>query len=168
GQIPKPTISREALKEESRVDGVFPLLCTDATLAPEKALKACKFQPRLEKRFSHFKWVHNAAPLLFKKIERDEANMFAFFIVLMLQALIELKIRNMMQTNKIQSLTLYPEEREACHPTTNKVMRLFEYVSTYKYFPENARVEEHMDDLTDTQQQILKLMELPLDNFWGR
>jgi transposase len=159
---------RETLKEESRVDGVFPLLCTDAALATEKVLKAYKFQPRLEKRFSQFKWVHNAAPLLFKKIERVEANMFAFFIALMLQALIEREIRTKMQTSKIPSLTLYPEEREACHPTTNKVMRLFEDVSTYTFEYEYGKVKEFMDDLTETQQQILKLMEIPLDNFWRR
>jgi len=141
------------LKEELRVDGVFPLLCTDDTLAPEKVLKAYKFQPRLEKRFSQFKWIHNAAPLLFKKIERVEANMFAFFIALMIQALIEREIRTKMKMEKIPSITLYPEEREACHPTTNN------YV--------DGTVEEFTDDLTETQQQILKLMQIPIERFWS-
>jgi transposase len=158
---------RETIKEELRVDGVFPLLCTDDTLTPEKVLKAYKFQPRLEKRFSQFKWIHNAAPLLFKKIERVEANMFAFFIALMIQALIEREIRSKMKMEKIPSITLYPEEREACHPTTNKVMRIFEDVSTYKLNYVDGTVEEFTDDLTETQQQILKLMQIPIERFWS-
>jgi hypothetical protein len=32
--------------------------------------------PRIEKRLSQFKSVHNAAPLLFKKVHRVEANLF--------------------------------------------------------------------------------------------
>ncbi|CAB1063938.1 hypothetical protein D1BOALGB6SA_8723 [Olavius sp. associated proteobacterium Delta 1] len=46
------------------------LICTDKALTAKQVLKAYKYQPRLEKRFSQFKTVHNAAPLLFKKIER--------------------------------------------------------------------------------------------------
>ena len=158
--------NRKALKEESRVDGIFPLLCTDETLEPKEVKKAYKFQPRLEKRFCQFKWIHKAAPLLFKKIERVEANMFSFFIALMIQALIEREIREKMERDNIQSLTLYPEEREASHPTTTKIMRIFDDISTYKLISKNDIIEEYKDELTETQQQILELMEIPEERFW--
>jgi len=57
----------------------FLALCTDENISCKEALKAYKYQPRLEKRFNQFKSIHNAAPLLFKKIERVEAIMFLFF-----------------------------------------------------------------------------------------
>jgi transposase len=82
-----------ALTAEARTDGVVPLLCTDPAVLPKAVLQACKFQARLEKRFSQFKDVHRAAPLLFKKIERVEANMFVFFIALLIQALLERELR---------------------------------------------------------------------------
>jgi len=157
----------KALKEESKVDGVFPLLSTDVTLEPKEVLKAYKFQPRLEKRFSQFKWIHNAAPLLFKKIQRVEANMFAFFIALMIQALIERDIRLKMKEENIPSLTLYPEEREASHPTTTKIMRIFDEISTYKLTYKDGDIEEFRDDLTETQQQILQLLEISEESYWG-
>ena len=73
------TRNKESLVKEKKVDGIFPLLSTDKDLSAKDALIAYKYQPKLEKRFTQFKSVHNAAPLFFKKIERIEANMFVFF-----------------------------------------------------------------------------------------
>ncbi len=94
--------NRQQIIRESRLDGIFPLLCTDSTLSPKQVLKAYKYQPNLEKRFQQLKRIHLVAPLLFKKIERVEANMFAFFIALMLQALLEREIRRNMKEQDIE------------------------------------------------------------------
>jgi transposase len=83
----------KALKKEKNVDGIFPLLTTDDSLSAKSVLRFYKYQPRLEKRFTQFKSVHEAAPLLFKKIERVEAIMFLFFLSLMIQAIIEREVR---------------------------------------------------------------------------
>lgn len=155
-----------ALKEEANTDGVFPLLCTEDSLLSKEVLKAYKYQPRLEKRFSQFKGIHKAAPLLFKKIERVEANMFAFFIALMIQALIEREVRLKMKERKLPSLALYPEDRDATHPTTAKIMNIFEGVSTYKIIQGGQTIEQFKDNLTDTQKTILKLLKIPQKYFW--
>jgi len=42
----------------------------------------------MKKRFNQFKSVHEAAPLLFKNIERVEAIMFLFFVALIIQGII--------------------------------------------------------------------------------
>jgi transposase len=160
------TRNTEALKREARTDGVFPLLCTDDKLSAKEVLQAYKYQPRLEKRFSQFKAIHHAAPLLFKKVERVEANMFAFFIALMIQALIEREVRQKMKRNEIPSLALYPEDREAMHPTTSKIMGIFADVSTYKLMQQGKGIEEFRDDLTDTQKTILRLLDIPETQFW--
>ncbi len=68
--------NKEALRREKNVDGIFPLLTTDESLSAKEVLRAYKYQPRLEKRFTQFKSVHDASPLLFKKIERVEGIMF--------------------------------------------------------------------------------------------
>lgn len=84
---------KETLKQEKDVDGIFPLLTTDESLSAKEVLRAYLHQPRLEKRFTQFKSVHEAAPLLFKKIERVEGIMFLFFLSLMIQANIEREVR---------------------------------------------------------------------------
>lgn len=160
--------NKQTLKNEANTDGVFPLLCTDKNLSAKDVLQAYKYQPRLEKRFCQFKNIHNAAPLLFKKIERVDANMFAFFIALMIQALIERQVRQKMKENNRFSLPLYPEDREASHPTTAKIMNTFAPVSTYRITSGSRLVEEFKDELTDTQKTIIKFLGISETRFWQR
>jgi len=161
------TQKKQTLKQEAQTDGVFPLLCTDKALKAKQVLKAYKYQPRLEKRFSQFKTVHNAAPLLFKKIERIEANMFGFFIALVVQALIEREVRNKMKENKIETIRVYPEQREADHPTTSKIIDRFESISTYKIIENSKIVEAFKDSLNDDQKLILSLLNIEENKYWN-
>lgn len=156
-----------ALKKELRVDGVFPLISTDENISGKEALEAYKYQPRLEKRFTQFKSVHHGAPLLFKKIERVEATMFLYFLSLMIQSLIEREVRKKMEHKKIGSLDIYPEYRDAYHPTTSKIMSNFEGVSAYKLKNKRRTLEEYKDDLTPTQKVILGFLGIGLKNYWG-
>jgi len=155
------------IKEHSRTDGTFPLLCTDPNLTTKQVLEAYKYQPRLEKRFTQFKSMHNAAPLLFKKIQRVEANMFAFFIALIIQALLEREIRQKMKSFKLESLSLYPEDRQAAHPTTAKVIKLFEELSTYTIKDSKNNTEQLKDSISPTQKKILKLLQINPEHYWN-
>lgn len=156
----------ERLKREANTDGIFPLLCTDKSMSAKETLKAYKYQPRLEKRFTQFKSNHNAAPLLFKKIERIEANMFLFFISLILQALIERSIRKRIKDDRIIGLEVYPEERTTPYPTTNKVLNLFENISAYFILQRAKAVEEFKDEFTETQQTILNFLGMTQNQYW--
>lgn len=158
--------NRKALKAEARVDGIFPLLSTDPMLSPKEVLKAYKYQPRLEKRFCQFKSIHRAAPLLFKKIERIEANFFVFFIALILQSLIEREVRHQMERHGVDTIAVYPEERDAVHPTTNKIVDRFEAVSTYAICANGREVEEFKDELSDTQKTVLAYLDIAEDEYW--
>ena len=142
------------------------MLCTDNELTAKEVLKAYKYQPRLEKRFSQFKKFHNAAPLLFKKIERIEANMLGFFIALVIQALIEREVRNKMKEQKIEQIRVYPEQREASHPTTAKILDRFENICTYKIKENSKVVETFKDSLNEDQKLILSLLNIGEDEFW--
>ena len=160
------TQKKQAIKQEAQIDGVFPLLCTDKELTAKEVLKAYKYQPRLEKRFAQFKTIHHAAPLLFKKVERIEANMFGFFIALVVQALIEREVRNKMQERKIETIRVYPEQREANHPTTSKIIDRFENICTYKIMENSKVVETFKDRLNDDQKLILSLLDIEEDEYW--
>jgi len=160
------TKKKQALKEEAQTDGVFPLLCTDNELTAKEVLKAYKYQPRLEKRFSQFKKIHHAAPLLFKKIERIEANMFGFFIALVVQALIEREVRNKMKERRIEAIRVYPEQREAIHPTTTKIMDRFDNICTYKVMENSQVVETFRDSLNQDQKLILSLLNIEENKYW--
>jgi transposase len=156
-----------ALAAEARTDGVFPLLCTDPVVLPKAVLQAYKFQARLEKRFSQFKDVHRAAPLLFKKIRRVEANMFIFFIALLLQALVERELRKQLAQRRLPPLKLYPEDRDALHPTTSQLFKTFERLSTYTITQAGIPCETYHDELSETHRQVLSLLNIPEPEFWS-
>ena len=160
------TQKKQALKKEAQTDGVFPLLCTDKQLTAKEVLKAYKYQPRLEKRFSQFKKIHHAAPLLFKKVERIEANMFGFFIALVVQALIEREVRIKMKEQKIEKIRVYPEQREASHPTTGKIIDRFDNICTYKIMENSKVVETFKDSLNEDQKLILSLLKIEEGEYW--
>lgn len=157
----------DSLLREARTDGAFPLLCTDPTISPKQVLQAYKFQPRLEKRFAQFKSIHRAAPLLFKKITRVEANMFLFFISLMTQALLERLVRQRLKQKKLPPLKLYPEDRNAPHPTTSQILKTFDGLSSYTISQKNKPVEHYQDQLNNTHKTVLKLLDIDENTFWG-
>ena len=157
---------KKALRQEKNVDGIFPLLCTDKNIDAKPALAAYKYQPRLEKRFAQFKSIHNAAPLLFKNIERVEAMMFLFFIALMIQAVIEREVRINMKKNEIDKLPLYPEHRLSYHPTTAKIFDRFCDVSTYLLHDGEKVIREFADSLNQIQLTILKLLNMSEYQYW--
>ena len=130
-----------------------------------EVLHAYKYQPRLEKRFTQFKSVHEAAPLLFKKIQRVEGIMFLFFLSLMIQAIIEREVRQKMKEWEIKTLPIYPEFRDAFHPTTSKILSVFEGISSYQVRI-GQKTKEFRDSLNQTQEQILNMLGISLDYYW--
>jgi hypothetical protein len=92
--------------------------------------------------------------------------MFAFFIALVVQALIEREVRTRMGEEKIETIRAYPEKREATQPTTSKVLDRFEGISTYKIIENSNVVETFKDSLNEDQQLILKLLDVGEDRYW--
>lgn len=159
------TRNQKSLKEEKNVDGIFPLLSTDQKITAKEALFAYKYQPRLEKRFTQFKNIHNAAPLLFKKIERVEGIMFLFFVALMLQAIIEREVRSKMKDKNILALPVYPEHRIAYHPTTAKIFDRFEGLSIY-HLKQGRKTTTYLDELSELQKEIIKILGMSESDYW--
>ncbi len=97
---------------------------------------------------------------------RVESNMFLFFIALTIQALIEREVRNKMTEEGLASLNVYPEEREAVHPTTSKIFDRVEPLSTYSILENECIVEEFNDHFTETQRLILSCLDIPEKDYW--
>ena len=160
--------NKEVLDREKKVDGLFPILCTDEAVTAKAALEAYKYHPRLEKRFCQLKSVHQVAPTLFKRVERVEAIMLLFFLALILQAVIEREVRRKMRASNIDALSIYPEHRLAYHPTTAKIFERFQDISNYRVVEGNQVIKVYRDEITDLHKEILALLGMTEKSYWQK
>jgi transposase len=160
------TRKKQALERENKVDGIFPILCTDEAITAKAALEAYKYQPRLEKRFCQLKSIHHVVPTLFKRVERIEAIMLVFFLALILQAVIEREVRRQMKVCDIDALSIYSEHRLAYHPTTAKIFERFQDISNYKIVKGGQVIKVYRDEITDLHKEILGLLGMTEKDYW--
>jgi transposase len=123
---------QDVIEQDSRSDGMFPLITNCTDLSKAKILDAYKFQPRLEKRHEQLKSVEDVAPVYLKNVTRIEGLLFLYFVALLVQALLEREIRQAMAREGIEMLPLYPEERECRAPSTERILRLFEPLQRHR------------------------------------
>lgn len=71
-----------------------------------------------------------------------------------------------MSDEGVSGLLIYPEQREANRPTTNKIIDAFDGVSTYSIIENDQVVEEFKDELTDAQKSILEYLDIDEIEFW--
>ncbi len=151
----------QALFDEARTDGVFPLITNDERLTLKEALEAYKHQPSLEKRHEQLKSVLDVRPMMLKNHLRIEAFLFLYFLALMTEALIERDIRARMRQLGIKKLPLYPEERPCAAPTTERLFELFADLRRHRLADETGRVHQRFyDKLTEPQRTVLRLFKL--------
>jgi len=89
-------LDAEALVIAERDDGVFPLLTNDRGMTALEVLRAYRRQPKIEKRFSQFKTDFAVAPVFLKDVTRIQGLMAVYFLVLLVQTLIERELRQAM------------------------------------------------------------------------
>ena len=147
-------------------DSIYTLTGIPA-LTPQQVLEAHKGQPRLEKRFEQLKTVHEIAPVVLKNPARIEAFFTVYFLALLIQALIERELRQMMKRERLKALPLYPEERRCAHPTTEQVMRLFSHAERHLLSRAGRVVQTFEAEFTPLQRQVLALLGVPASGFRG-
>jgi transposase len=157
------------IQEDALFDGVFPLITNIETkeLSMKEVLLKYKFQPYIEKRHQQFKSAFEAAPVFLKLPHRIEALMFVYFIVLLLNALIERELRLAMEREKIHSLPLYPEQRECKYPTAIRIIDLFSDQRRHILFSGSKKVKYFYDPLSDLQAKILNLLNVSKKDYSG-
>ncbi len=155
------------IQEDAETDGMFPLITNMDVkdLSMKEVLSKYKFQPYIEKRHQQFKSVFDAAPVFLKLPHRIEALMFVYFIVLLLNALIERELRLAMRREKILSLPLYPERRMCKYPTTIRIIDLFSDIRRHILLSSGERVKCFFDPISELQETILNLLGISKDHY---
>jgi transposase len=155
----------EGVEADARTDGMFPLITNGKDLSLPQVLEAYKFQPQLEKRYEQLKSVQDLAPVWLKNVGRIEALLFLYFATLLVHALLERELRRGMARERIESLPLYPEERECRAPSTERILDLFAPLQRHRLRKRGKLVQVFEPELTKLQKQILALMRLPVSAF---
>jgi transposase len=158
----KVEIDRKALRQEKRVDGVFPLVTNMEKTPKKEVLLIYKYQPYVEKRFSQFKTDLEVAPVYLKKPLRCAGLVHAYFVALTVASLIERAVRKNMQQEGIQELPLFPEGRMTATPTCPRILEAFRGVSWHQF----KRGDETICfpiKLSPLQKTLLRLLEVPIE-----
>jgi hypothetical protein len=154
------SVDRQALEQEARTDGVFPLLTNlDARYSARRVWEIYKFQPFLEKRHSQLKTWHELTPVLLKKDERVVAYLHLHVLALMVATLIERQLRRAMRQRGLPTLALDPEGRPCRYHTRFDIVRVFGGVERFEVVT-GERVTLFPAPLTDLQRQALALLEV--------
>jgi transposase len=119
--------------EKATLNGVFPLVTNFRRQGKREILLIYKYQPYVEKRFSHLKTELEIAPAYLKKPRRVVGLIHAYFIALALVSLIERQVRLAMQQRRIASLPLLPEERATETPRAARILEAFTHVCWYEF-----------------------------------
>ena len=150
----------DALRRESHTDGVFPLVTNLRRHGKREVLLIYKYQPYLEKRFSHLKTELEIAPVYLKKPRRVAGLIHAYFIALALVSLVERQVRLAMQQRHLASLPLLPEGRATETPTATRILEAFTDVCWYEFERDDETVAFPIT-LTALQTQLLELLDVP-------
>lgn len=160
---PAVTLDVDAIRRSAAADGVFPLI-TDMKAevkTPLELLEIYKYQAFVEKRHEQFKTCAEVMPVNLKSVERIEGFLFLYFIALTVHALLERQLRQAMKTRGIKSIPLYPEERECCAPTADKILGLFEPLRRNRLFAGARLKRTFFDPLSPPQRLVLDLLGMP-------
>ncbi|OGS00828.1 MAG: hypothetical protein A3G41_01830 [Elusimicrobia bacterium RIFCSPLOWO2_12_FULL_59_9] len=155
-------VDDNALRAEQRTDGVFPLVSNlgSKKFPKKEVLSIYKYQPYVEKRFAQFKTDLEVAPAYLKKPLRCAGLVHAYYVALVVAALIERSVHQGMSREGIRELPLFPEGRPTSTPTCPRILETFKGVSWYE-FRRGEEVVCFPLQLTALQKQLLKLLEVP-------
>ncbi len=158
-------VKQEIILADERSDGMFPLITNCRDLSRKQILEAYKFQPKLEKRLEQLKAVQNLTPVWLKNVSRIEALLFLYFLALLVHALLEREVRQGMVGAQIDSLPLYPEERDCRAPSTERILELFHPLQRHRLRKKGRLIQIFEPELSDLQEQILGLLRIPITAF---
>jgi transposase len=151
-------LDHAALAAEVVQDGIFPLITNDRELSEQALLLAYKGQPVIERRFAQLKTDFAVAPVYLKEVTRIQALLCLYFLVLLVQALLERELRRAMARRQVASLPLYPEGRACRYPTTPRLIDLFENVQRHHLVVGKKPPVVFTTKLSRLQRRILRLL----------
>ena len=160
-------VDHAGIAEEQRCDGVFLLVTNVLDLSELQVLLAYKRQPVIEKRFSQLKTDFRVAPVYLKEVSRIQALLCVYFLVLLVEALLERALRQAIEREAIESLPMYPEDRACRRPTARRLIDLFEDIQRHTLQPKGRAPTVFVTELSRLQRRILKLLGVPATEYQG-
>ena len=151
----------DAIAAEARTDGVFPLITNlESRYSKRKILDIYKYQPYVEKRFALLKSELGVAPVYLKKPQRVAGLVHAYFIAMMVAALIERSVRQGMRRENIESLPLLREGRHTSTPTAPRILEAFRDAVWHEFERGHELVPVPLE-LNELQRTLVRLLQLP-------
>jgi transposase len=156
----------EALRAESRTDGVFPLTTNvqPSRASKKEVLLIYKYQPYVEKRHALFKTELEVAPVYLKKPSRAAGLLHATYLAMTVDALIERTVRQAMKRSGLESLPILPEGRPTKTPTTARLLEMFTDVAWYEFERGGETVTFPMQ-ISPLQRQLLRLLDMDASTY---
>jgi transposase len=149
----------DAVAADARCDGIFPLATNDPQLLLAEALSKYKYQPFLEKRHEQLKSVFGVAPVWLKSPRRVASLLWVYFVVELVQALVEREVRRQMRAGGVRQMNLYPESRGTEAPTAGLVFATLEGHRRHRLFDGAGQLlQTYYDELPEAAQQVLDLL----------
>jgi len=155
------------IAEDQQSDGVFPLVTNVVELSEKEVLLVYKRQPVIEKRFSQLKTDFRVAPVYLKDVSRIQALLCVYFLVLLVESLLERELRQAMEREGLESLPMYPEDRPCRRPTARRVIDLFDDIHRHTLRDDSQTPTVFITELSDLQRRILKLLRVPATEYRG-
>jgi len=155
-------VDEDQIAHDAASDGMWPLLTNDRDMPAAELFDAYRWQPNLEKRHAQLKGTQLVAPMWLRDPARIEGLLTCHFIAMLLSSLIERTIRHAMTDTGLTELSLYPEDRGCTAPTTARILEIFTGVARHELTaPDGQVLRTFHPDLTDLQQQVLDLLDIP-------
>ena len=134
-------------------------MTNDEGLGLAEALAKYKYQPFVEKRHEQLKAVFGVAPMWLKSVARVESLLWLYYVVEVVQALLEREARQRMRQAGEASLALYPEGRDTARPTAELVLGALEGHRRHRLLGEQGQeLRRFHDPLPEVAEQVLTLL----------
>jgi transposase len=148
-----------AVAADALCDGLFPLVTNDEGLSLKEALAKYKYQPFVEKRHEQLKSVFGVAPVWLKSPRRVASLLWLYFVVELVQALVEREVRQQMRARGVRRLNLYPEGRGSAAPTAGLVFSVLEGHRRHRLLGASGEsLRTFHDELPEAAAQVLELL----------
>jgi len=148
-----------AVAADALGDGLFPLVTNDEGLSVAEALAKYKYQPFVEKRHEQLKSVFGVTPVWLKSPRRIASLLWLYFVVELVQALVEREVRRQMRARNLRRLNLYPESRGSGAPTAGLVLSALEGHRRHRLLNAQGEVLRTFHDaLPEAAAEVLDLL----------
>jgi transposase len=154
-------INEQAVIDDSKTDGLFPLITNNHLLDASEVLRMYNRQSYLEKRMYTKKSILDVAPVFLKKESRIEAVLLLYFFALMIVSLIERNIRLNMKRQKIEKLPILPQKMNTKKPTWNNIRYFCRDIHLAEVLKNKVTIQLDVQGLSDLHRKVCELTEVP-------